>query len=95
MGIGSHLSYVWFALAALVWELLYLTGGRKLGMWFERQSLKFWCMLLSQSGSPIANLKIVVKKCFMKRICFSLLLALLSEYFGAILDGPSKLVFKP
>jgi len=95
VGIGSHLSYVWFALAALVWELLYLTGGRKLGMWFERQSLKFWCMLLSQSGSPIANLKIVVKKCFMTRICFSLLLALLSEYFGAILDGPSKLVFKP
>lgn len=44
---------------------------------------------------PIANLKIVVKKCFMTRICFSLLLALLSEYFGAILDGPSKLVFKP
>ena len=95
MGIGSHLSYVWFALAALVWELLYFAGGRKLGMWFERQSLKFWCMLLSQSGSPIANLKIVVKKCFMTRICFSLLLALLSEYFGAILDGPSKLVFKP
>ena len=95
MGIGSHLSYVWFALAALVWELLCLTGGLKLGMWFERQSLKFWCMLLSQSGSPIANLKIVVKKCFMTRICFSLLLALLSEYFCAILDGPSKLVFKP
>ena len=95
MGIGSHLSYVWFALAALVWELLYFAGGRKLGMWFERQSLKFWCMLLSQSGFPVANLKIVVKKCFMARICFSLLLALLSEYFGAILDGPSKLVFKP
>jgi len=31
----------------------------------------------------------------MARICFSLLLALLSEYFGAILDGPSKSVFKP
>ena len=39
MGIGSHLSYVWFALAALVWELLCLAGGRKLGMWFMAKDL--------------------------------------------------------